>query len=71
MTREEAIEMLRKAPKGDKPSRINSVFTQAQAVELVLGWVRGLKEGEVLPEIFEKRVWQVSKNQRRPKVRLV
>lgn len=70
MTREDAIKMLDNAPASDKPSRINSGISELQAVQIVR---KGLdidsfygKDGH-LNKLLEKRVYQVCRNQRRPR----
>jgi hypothetical protein len=62
-----ALKMLESAPIGNTPSAINSALTQAQAVNIVTKAIAA-KEGDYnLDELTEKRVWQVVKNQRRPR----
>ena len=67
MTKEEALEMLKVAPRGGKPSKVNPSLTQAQAVDLVEGWLKNKPDGEKIDRIFEKRVYQVARNQREPR----
>lgn len=68
MNVQQALELLDAAPRGDGPSRINSIMTQTQAVELirkgVMGWPASRPE---LSDLFEKRVHQVCQNQVRPR----
>ena len=65
MTKNEALELLRAAPISDNPSKVNPSLTQKQGVEIVIGGVNASRDP--LPTIMEKRVWQVVKNQRRPR----
>jgi hypothetical protein len=71
MTLIEANEMLSHAPRGDSPSKINPLITQAQAVDIVM---RGINNGSPkvmqsdglnLDPVFEKRVLQVCQNRAR------
>jgi hypothetical protein len=74
MKLKEALALLADAPRGDTPSRINSCLTQAQAVKIVenaLATFRRPKDNPCQPEddidpFMEKRVYQVTRNQRRP-----
>ena len=66
MTKAEAFKLLETAPVGDSPSAINPSFTMTQAVEIVRDGIGALKR-DPIPDIFEQRVWQVVKNQRRPR----
>lgn len=71
MTLEEANRMLDQAPCGIAPARINPGMTQAQAVDIVRKGINGPRalqaDGVNLDPMLEKRVWQVFKNQKRPK----
>ena len=67
MDKLQAIELLKTAPRGSKPSRVNPSLTQAQAVEFVEGWIAGKEDDYILPDLFEKRVYQVARNQRKPR----
>jgi hypothetical protein len=75
MKLKEALLLLADAPRGDTPSRINPYLTQAQAVKIVENAVATLgrpKNNPCQPEddidpLMEKRVYQVTRNQRRPK----
>ena len=67
MNREKALKMLDEAPSGDKPSRCNPSLTQKQGVEIIRKAVLTLDPDKPLNSIFEKRVWQMYKNQKRPK----
>jgi hypothetical protein len=66
MTKKEAIEMLAKAPRSDRPSRVNPALTERQAVELIEGWFANWDDNDdaELTATQEKRVWQVYKNRR-------
>jgi hypothetical protein len=63
----EALEMLTRAPQGEKPARINPVMSQAQAVDIVRKGLLSHPLDSKVSALYEKRVWQVFKNQRRPK----
>ena len=65
MTKEEALELLETAPADSQPSKINPSLTRAQGVDIVRGGVEA--SSDPLPPLMEKRVWQVVKNQRRPR----
>ena len=75
MKLKEAIELLDKAPNDNKPSRINPSLTQAQAVLIVRNAVATLgrpKDNPCGPDddidpLMEKRVYQVTRDQKRPK----
>jgi hypothetical protein len=67
MNKKEALEMLDKAPCGDKPSKLNPILSQKDAVETIMSGVMSLRDDTTLSSMYEKRVWQVFKNQKRPK----
>ncbi len=62
MTKEEALELLKTAPQSNKSSKVNPGLTEAHVTEIVR---EGLPDGD-LSRLFEKRVWQAVKNQKRP-----
>jgi hypothetical protein len=68
MTYNKAKELLATAPRGNIPSRVNPSLTQAQVVGII---ERGITEESFeygsLHDMFQKRVWQCVKNQRRPR----
>jgi len=69
MTKKEALELLKSASRDNIPSRVNPHLSQAQVVEIVEGAITesgGDLEGQI-DSLMEKRVWQVTKNQKRPK----
>ena len=66
MTKDEALELLETAPTGNMPSKLNPGMTQAQAVKIIRAGVEDSPEGKLM-SLMEKRVWQVVKNQRRPR----
>jgi hypothetical protein len=68
MTKGEALLMLKSAPRSGKPSKVNRSLTEQQSVNIVETYVLSLSAGTVLDDITEKRVYQVSKNQRRPRL---
>ncbi len=71
MTIKEALVLLEDAPSDDRESAVNPSFTTSQTLTIVLdGILAYLKKNDedyVLSDIYEKRVWQVVKNQRRPR----
>ena len=68
MTKEEALELLLTAPLGDEPSAVNPQLTMTHAVKIVTNGTRECKCNRVhLSALSEKRVWQVVKNQKRPR----
>lgn len=68
MTREEALEMLKNAPRTNEPSRLNPSLTCKQGVDIVENAVKAKKPGSILDDIIEKRVYQVCLNQKRPRI---
>lgn len=71
----EAYKLLDQAPCGDEPSALNPNLPQAVAVKIVRDAVATLEqplkkpcgpEDQISP-LAEKRVWQVFKNQKRPR----
>jgi hypothetical protein len=67
MTKEEALKMLDAAPKSHKPSKVNRSISIAQGVQIIKDYIVTLEPGEVLKDLMEKRVYQVCRDQRRPK----
>jgi len=68
MTKEEALKMLETAPRSvEKKSALNQNLTQDQAVTIVVNGIKACRDNTIIPEIFEKRVYQVCKNQKHPK----
>ena len=68
MTKEEAVKLLKTAPQSNtRMSKVNPGFTELEVVEIVRGGIEDKGSDEKLRSIFEKRVWQVVKNQRRPR----
>jgi len=59
MIKEDALELLKTAPRTDKPCRINHGLTEAQAVGIVEACVMKVADGGVLYDILEKRVRQM------------
>ena len=66
MTKEEALNMLERAPYSTMKSRVNPGLTQQQVVDIVTGAIANMQSGVTLDSLTEKRVWQVCKNQVRP-----
>lgn len=72
MTKEEAMALLDTAQKTLNLSAMSSVnhsLTVGQGLGIVRSYVESLSAGDVLPHLFEKRVLQVTRNQRRPRMR--
>ncbi len=70
MKLKQAKELLMLAPLGDKPSKVNPGLTMSQVVDIVRkGIVSEHNDNDeaVLTDLSEKRVYQVVKNQRRPR----
>jgi hypothetical protein len=65
----EALELLKSAPQSEvKPAALNKVMTQKLAVDIVKkGLLSRVEANYILDSLYEKRVWQVVKNQKRPK----
>jgi len=72
MTYKEADAILAGVPPSDKPSKLNPSFTISQAVQVIRdATLAGIGEGKADRRVdywLEKRVLQVSRNQRRPKM---
>ena len=67
MTTKEAQALLADAPRTENPSAVNPSLTQRQAVNIVCEGLAEDEENSVLSDIYEKRVYQVVRNQRRPR----
>ena len=73
MTLQEANALLDTAPTGDKPSRLNPGLTLTQAVEIVRKGINSgpralASDGINLDPLMEKRVYQVTRNRKRPRM---
>jgi hypothetical protein len=66
MTKQEALEMLKTAPRDSKPAKINPSITRAQAVEIVENWLNMHPDGKIDP-LLKTRVLQVCRNMKRIK----
>ena len=62
----EAIALLENAPDNDKPSAVNPSLTTSQALNIVIAGLPSGMDTE-LSDLYEKRVYQVVRNQRRPR----
>lgn len=63
-----ALDMLADAPQSDVTmSRINKNLTQKQAVDIIHAAVKLKPLDGFVDNLLEKRVWQVFKNQKKPK----
>lgn len=75
MTLKQAQTILETAPTGEAPSRLNPSLTQAQAVQIVRNALATMGRPKDNPcglddqidPLMEKRVHQVTRNQRRPR----
>ena len=68
MNKQEALDLLKAAPQDENTqSRVNLSLSQATAVKLVRDGIETFPDEANLSRLFEKRVWQVVKNQIRPK----
>jgi len=70
MKLKEAKEMLMTAKLGDEPSAVNPSLTKTQVVDIVRkGIVSEHNDDDeaILTDLSEKRVYQVVRNQRRPR----
>ena len=67
MNKREAMEMLDMSPQTEKPSRLNPSITQKQGVEIVRNGLKDKPDDWKLGSLYEKRVWQMFKNQKRPR----
>ena len=65
MTKQEALDILAKTIIQDKPSVVNKVLSHAEMFDIIKRGITSMADGQI-HEIFEKRVWQVYKNQIRP-----
>ena len=67
MTAKEAREMLKNTKPSALPFKVNPSLTHAEAIGIVERGISNYKDGDVLSDILEKRIYQVHKNQRRPR----
>lgn len=67
MNKEEAIKLLNEIEPTDKPAAINPIFTHKRFIEIIKKSFEKKPDDWILPHLFEKRVWQAYKNQKRPK----
>jgi hypothetical protein len=68
MTAKEAKLLLATAPRAtDKKARLNPALSQLQAVVIVENCIKEKPDDEILDHLFEKRVLQVTLNQKRPR----
>lgn len=71
MTYEQAVELLKTAPRDDKPSRLNRGLTRKQSTEIVERAILGKsprifqRDGVTLDLLIEKRVNQVVNDRKR------
>ena len=50
-----------------EPSKLNPSLTRLESIIIVRRGIWSMEEDEELSDIFEKRVYQVSRNQKRPR----
>lgn len=67
MTKEEALELLKNATRDESPARVNKIFTRRKFVEFMEECISAKDDEYTLIPIFELRVWQAVKNQKRPR----
>ena len=67
MTKKEAMELLQNAVRDESPCRVNKVFTRRKLVEFIEKWISEKEDDYILKGIYELRVWQAVKNQKRPR----
>ena len=67
MLREEALDLLETVELSDEPSKVNPAFTITEVLDIVYAAIVAMSQGKKLNSLTEKRVWQVVKNQKRPK----
>ena len=67
MTAKEAIEMLEGAPCSEKPSRVNPRLSERQVVDIIGKGLDEKPDDWTLSHLYEKRIYQAVRNQRRPR----
>lgn len=67
MTKQEGLALLKNAPRDDLPSAINPLITRRKFVETMMAVCSDSRGGDILDYLFERRVWQAVKNQKRPR----
>lgn len=68
MTVKEAIKELENAPNSEtKKSRVNPVLTEGQVLNILIRAFAEMKSDDVLDDLLVKRVFQVARNQKRPR----
>jgi hypothetical protein len=69
MTAAEGRKMLSeaKAQNPNEKSKVNPAFTRIQVIELIERGISQYPDDKILIPLMEKRVYQVCRNQRRPK----
>lgn len=67
MLREEALDLLEAVELSDKPSKVNPALTITEALDIVYSGIAQMEQRKQLSSLFEKRVWQIVKNQKRPR----
>ncbi len=68
MKKEDALKMLEQAKESNKPSKLNKLLTESSSLEIMKKGIKAMLDGEQLNRILEKRIYQVCKNQKRPKI---
>jgi len=69
LTLDEAFALIEAAPQGDAPSRLNPSLTLSQGRQIILNALQEQRrQGRMTVDgIMEKRVYQIARNQRRPR----
>ncbi len=67
----EALELLKLAPNNETQCKINPIMTTADFYDIMIDSMNSQKskygEDHIIHDLFEKRIYQCVKNQRRPK----
>jgi hypothetical protein len=67
MTKEEALKLLDAAPCDGGQSKVNPALSRGQIWQIVRTAIWNMPDNKLLSTLFEKRVWQVVKNQKAPR----
>ena len=68
MNKEKALELMENAPRSKtKKSRPCPPMSEYQAYTLIQDWLVKLPPGHKISGMLEKRVWQIAKNQIKPR----
>jgi hypothetical protein len=61
----EAKELMKNAPRDEKPSRVNASLTRSQVAGIVDNYLETLRDDKILDHLMEKRVLQASRDRKR------